>query len=196
MTLPTGADLGAYLRLDDADLTAEATLLNSLISRGIAILESALTFPILSTPYTYVDQSQSGLQLDGPPRVLMFPVRPIDKTSVVITDRNGLAVDPTTYTIADQQGFIRANYGVVFPTGPYTMTTNIGAQFLWNYAASVEAALSQAVIDIAADLYERRSPGAHQEGAGDSRVTWDISRDMMGRIQQIVSQLKLPVGAV
>lgn len=194
MSLPDGAALGAYLRLDDTDLVAEASLLTALVARGKAILESALTIPILSTAYTYVDQSQSGVQFKSP-QVLMFPVRPI-AAEVSVTDSDEVVVDPTTYVVSTQQGFIRAKKGVCFPNGPYTLVGEIGVENLDNYADSVEALVSQAIIDISADLYERRSPGAHQEGAGDSRVTWDISRDMMGRVAQIVAQLKLPVGAV
>lgn len=193
MALPTADDLSAYLRLDDAEKTAEATLLQQLLTRGRSILELALIVPIDETAITYLDRSNEGVQF-RPITVLMFPYRPVGAT-VVVTDVNGVVVDSATYTVDQQSGFVRAKPGVCFQTGPYTLVGTYGLALMSNFSTIIEPTLGQAIIDFAADLYYRRNPNAHSEQAGDTRTMWDVSRDVMMRVMQPIRTLRLPVGA-
>lgn len=194
MTPPTVQDLADYLRLDPADQAAEEGTLVRILAAAKATLQSLISVPIEETEIEYVDQSQSGVA-QAPITVLMFPYRPIG-ASVAVTDSQGIVVDPTTYNVSTQQGFVRGLNGVTFPSGPYTLVGTYGLELFRNYEVMIEPMLNQAIIDIAADMFQFRTVRATAENAGDTRVSWEASADVIGRVKSALAILKLPVLAV
>lgn len=195
MSLPTVDDLATYLRIDDLDKAAELSTLTSVLLAAKATLQSLITVPIAATPIVYVDKSNDGVQFSVP-RVLMFPYRPITGT-VTVKDADGVIVDISEYRVDAQSGFIYArNLAPGFPNGPYELTGTYGLELGNNYATMVEPMLSQCVIDIAADFFQRRSPDASAVEAGNTRTNYDASAEVIARVMSAIKILKLPVTAV
>ncbi len=184
MALPTVSDLKSYLRIET---TAEDLLLSALLSRATAMLEMWIDTPITAVSQTAIDKAQT----DGNPvRSLVFPRRPCAVTAVVDTD--GTTVPAADYWTDGTSGVIYAKDYITFPYGPYTITANVGLSLRQDYAR-LEPLLNEAIIDLAADLYQRRTPGAATETAAGTSITWDAGRETIARIMKTLRLLKLPV---
>lgn len=184
MALPTATDLKTYLRIET---TAEDTLLAALVARAKAMLEGWIDCPLTAESQTAVDRGET---LDAPLLSLVFPRRPIG--SVAIVDADGATVDATTYTVDARSGICYANPGVTFPYAPYTITCQVGLSLRADYAR-IEPLLSEMILDLAADLYQRRTPGAGSEKAGDTTIAWDTSRETVARVTKSLRLLRLGV---
>lgn len=184
MALPTVSDLKSYLRIES---TAEDALLAALLGRATAMLEMWVDTPITATSQTAVDRAEA---LDTPVRSLVFPRRPATITSVV--DSDGVTVNPATYWASSTSGVIYAKDEVTFPYGPYTITASVGLSLRADYAR-LEPLLNEAILDLAADLYQRRTPGASHETAAGTAITWDASRETVARVMKTLRLLKLGV---
>jgi hypothetical protein len=185
MALPTLNDLKSYLRVES---TTEDSLMQALLARAQAMVEGWTDTPITALSQTAVDRADSMSVV--PVTSLIFPRRPCQVTSVV--DANGLTVDATTYWVDGLAGLIYAKPLYSFYDGPYTITALVGLSLRPDYAR-LEPLLSEAIIDLAADLYQRRTPGAVAEGAADTRIQWDASRDTVARVMYTLRLLKLGV---
>ena len=185
MPLPTVGELKAYLRIES---TAEDTLLAALLVRAQAMLEGWTDTPITATSQTAIDRADS--LAVAPPSSLIFPRRPMAVTSVV--DANGAVVPAANYWVDGAAGLIYAKTGYSFPDGPYTITASVGLSLRGDYAR-LEPLLNQALLDLAADLYQRRTPGAATETAAGTTVSWDASRDTVARVMYTLRLLKLGV---
>lgn len=183
MALPTAADLKTYLRIEQDE---EDALLSALIGRAVAMLESWVDTPIAARAYTYVDRCHG----DRAPRALVLPRRPVSVTQVV--DGEGAVVDPTTYSVDAEAGLVWGVGGTRFPMPPYTLTASMGMS-LWSDYAQREPLLAEMILDLAADLYQRRTPGASSETGAGTSVTWDVSRETVARVQKSIRVLKLGV---
>lgn len=183
MALPSVADLKSYLRIES---TAEDTLLAALMARAKAMLEGWIDVPITAETQTAIDRADA---LDVPVTSLVFPRRPCTITSVVDTD--GVTVAAADYWVDGTSGVI---YGkdVAFPFGPYTITASVGLSLRADYAR-IEPLISEAIIDLAADLYQRRTPGAASETAAGTTISWDVSRETVARIMKTLRTLRLGV---
>lgn len=184
MALPTTADLKSYLRIET---TAEDTLLGLLLGRAKAMLEGWIDCPITAESQTAVDRAES---LDEPVYSLVFPRRPIGSVSVV--NASGTTVAAADYTVTASSGMIYAKPGVSFPDGPYTITANVGLSLRADYAR-IEPLLNEIILDLAADLYQRRTPGAATERAGDTTIAWDASRETVARVMKSLRLFRLGV---
>lgn len=184
MALPTASDLKAYLRIES---TAEDTLLTALIARARAMLEQWIDTPLTAESQVAVDRAHA---LDGPVTSLVFPRRPMTTTSV--TDTDGETVPAADYWTDGKSGVIYAKDGVTFPYGPYTITATCGLSLRADYAR-LEPLLSEAILDLAADLYQRRTPGAQTETAAGTTVVWDASRETVARVMKTLRVLRLGV---
>lgn len=184
MALPTTADLKSYLRIES---NAEDALLTALMARAKAMLEAWIDVPITAESQTAVDRATTE---STPIRSLIYPRRPIGAVSIV--DKNGTAVSASTYSVDGVAGMIYAKEGITFPYGPYTITAICGLSLLQSYAR-LEPVLSECIIDLAADLYQRRTPGASSENAAGTSITWDASRETIARIMKTLRTLKFPV---
>jgi len=183
VALPSVADLKSYLRIES---TAEDTLLAALMARAKAMLEGWIDVPITAETQTAIDRADA---LDVPVTSLVFPRRPCTITSVVDTD--GVTVAAADYWVDGTSSVI---YGkdVSFPYGPYTITASVGLSLRADYAR-IEPLISEAIIDLAADLYQRRTPGAASETAAGTTISWDVSRETVARIMKTLRTLRLGV---
>lgn len=186
MALPTVSDLKSYLRIES---NAENTLLQALLNRATAQLEVWIDAPITATSVMAVDRAAV---LDPIPCTsLVFPQRPISST-VTLVDSEGTTVSSAEYTVNTASGVIYANTGYSFPYGPYTITATCGLSLRGDYAR-IEPMLSQCIIDLAADLYQKRTPNAQTESAAGTNISWDVSRDTAARVLKTLRAFKLAV---
>jgi uncharacterized phiE125 gp8 family phage protein len=172
MALPTVADCKSYLRKED---TSEDALLAQLLARALAMIETYLGYPITAASRTYTDYAErySGfIQLPGPFLITGTPP--------VVTDVNGGTVDASSYTLDQRSGKIRWAYGrmptAVIPAQPYTVVATIGLSEHPDYAGSLEAVASNAIVDLVAHLYQNRNPAVlsqADEGGGSVSLTPD-----------------------
>ncbi len=184
MALPTVSDLKSYLRIESA---AEDTLLAALMLRAQAMLEQWIDVPITAEAQTSVDRAEA---LAMPVTSLVFPRRPFTVTSVV--DMDSVTVPNTDYYVDGKSGIIYGKTGITFPYGPYTITATCGLTLRSDYAR-LEPLLAEVIIDLAADLYQRRTPGASSETAAGTTVQWDASRETVARIMKTLRLLRLGV---
>lgn len=184
MALPTVSDLKSYLRIES---NAENTLLASLLARAQGQVELWLDVPITAVSQTAVDK---GSTLDAPLESLIFPRRPISVTS--ITDADGVVVPAADYWVDGAAGMIYAEGGHWFGNPRYTITALCGLSLSQHYSAW-EPVISQAIIDLAADLYQKRTPNASSEGGAATSISWDVSRETAARVLKTLRALKLPV---
>lgn len=186
MALPTVNDLKSYLRIET---DAEDTLIAALLARATAMLELWIDTPVTAESQTAVDrvENDSGKACTS----LIFPRRPIGPTATVV-DADGVTVSAATYTVDQTAGILWAKPGAWFSNGPYTITTLVGLSNYPRYAA-LEPVVASCIIDLAADLYQRRTPGAQTETGAASSITWDVSRETVARVQKAMRGLKLPV---
>lgn len=186
MALPTVSDLKAYLRIES---NAENTLLSALLTRAQAQMEVWIDCPITAVNQTAVDRADV---LDGDVCTsLIFPRRPI-ASSITVTDKDGTAVASDEYWVDTQSGVIYAQDGYGFPLGPYTITASCGLSLRGNYA-QIEPVLSQCILDLAADLYQKRTPNASSESAAGTSISWDVSRETAARVLKVLRVFKLAV---
>ena len=186
MALPTVSNLKDYLRIET---TAEDTLLQALLDRAKAQLEVWIDTPITATNVTAVDRADVIT-----PQVatsLIFPQRPI-ASSITVVDSEGTTVPATEYTVNKASGVIYANEGYSFPYGPYTITATCGLSLRGDYAR-IEPMLAQCIIDLAADLYQKRTPNASSESAAGTSISWDVSRETAARVLKTMRAFKLAV---
>lgn len=186
MALPTVAELKAYLRIES---NAENTLLQALLDRAKAQLEIWIDTPITAASVTAVDRADviSGQVATS----LIFPQRPI-ALSITVVDSEGTTVPAAEYTVNTSSAVIYANEGYSFPYGPYTITATTGLSLRGDYAR-IEPMLAQCIIDLAADLYQKRTPNASSESAAGTSISWDVSRDTAARVLKAMRAFKLAV---
>lgn len=184
MALPTGSDLKTYLRIEQ---DAEDALLTALVARATAMLELWMDTTITAVSQTAVDRASA---LDTAPTSLVFPRRPI--ASVSVTDADGVTVDAARYTVDGPAGMLWGRDGYGFVRGPYTISASCGLS-LWPNYARLEPLLTEMILDVAADLYQRRTPGAASETGAGTSITWDASRETVARVMKSLRGLKLPV---
>lgn len=189
MALPTVADFKLYIKRED---TAEDALLTQLLARAVAMAEQYLGMPITAASVAKIDRAEH-LHGTPAPRALVYPGRPIG--TVAIVDGDGDTVDPTTYTVDAEAGMIFGNTGIRFSNGPYTITATWGLSLFARYAAQIEPAISAVILDIAADLWSRRTPGASSETGAGTTVSWEVSAACGARCLAIIRSLRLPVVA-
>ena len=184
MALPTLADLKDYLRIESS---AENALLTALLARAKSMLEMWTDTPITAETQTAIDPAHG---LDVAVTSLVFPRRPCTITSVVDTD--GVTVPAADYWVDGKAGMIYGKDGTTFPYGPYTITASVGLSLRQDYTR-LEPLLSEVIIDLAADLYQRRTPGAAQETAAGTSIQWDAGRETVARCMKTLRLLKLGV---
>jgi hypothetical protein len=184
MSLPTVAELKSYLRIET---DAEDALLAALLTRARAMLEGWIDVPIVAEVQTAIDAAEGVAQ---PVPSLVFPRRPAAIT--LVQDASGQTVPATTYWTNPVSGIIYARDGGAFPNGPYTITALVGLSLRADYGR-VLPLLGATLLDLAADLYQRRTPGAASETAAGTTISWDASRETVARIHKTLRLLKLGV---
>lgn len=99
----------------------------------------------------------------------LYPVKHADPDLVTITDADDEEV--TDFRVDVNTGRIIATNSTVFSNFPHTVTATVGLSLLPDYTTRVEPMLAQAFLDLIADWYQRRNPGALAEGAGGGVIT-------------------------
>jgi hypothetical protein len=188
VALPTVNDLKAYLRIEH---TAEDALLAALLIRARTMLELWVDCPITGVARTAYDPP--GGQCQPTLTALVFPWRPL-AASAVIVNSEGTTIDASTYRVDRRSGMIYAKPGESFLSGPFAITATVGLDQWDEYATSIEPLLGQVIIDLAADLYTRRTPMAVSETGAGTTVAWEPSRACVQRSLETVRTLKLMVG--
>jgi hypothetical protein len=160
MALPTVDDLRDHLRLESA---VEDAQLGRYLTQARAAVEAYLRQPIEARPVT---------MLVSPPEyygwrttALTLPYAPI-AGPVTVEDAAGGAVSGAAYTLVAARGMLHATTGLYFGGGPYTVTATVGLSLRDDYEVAVEPVMSSAIIDWAADLYQRRNVAASYESTG------------------------------
>jgi hypothetical protein len=177
MSLPALSDLKGYLRIDG---TTEDTVLTMLLASARGMVERYLERPITAISRTFVDPAET-IVAYGRITALMVPVWPVHPgapspaepviPAPVITDVDGAVVDAATYRVAAESGRFIATRGESFPNGPYTIVASVGLSADPRYAEEIEPVISQAILDVASDLYANRTPSAQMEAAGGGAST-------------------------
>lgn len=181
MALPVAQDLKNYLRVQT---TAEDAAIAGILAAAKALALTYLNRPVtaLARTYTIEDRRAAALglsRLSYDPVAATFiraPDAPIDLTQpFTLTDRFGTTLDTTMYRVDGVTGVIRGGsastpYSSGFSAFPYTCVCTTGLATRTDYAQLVEPAIFAAILDIGADLYQRRNPAATDEndGAGGS----------------------------
>jgi hypothetical protein len=163
-------------------------LLQALLDRAKAQMEIWIDTPITAATAVTVDNAFtiSGVVATS----LIANQRPIANVSIV--DGNGNAVSTDEYRVNSASAMIYANEGYSFPYPPYTITATTGLSLRGDYAR-IEPILSQCIIDLAADLYQKRTPNASRESAAGTAIDWDVSRDTAARVLKVLRAFKLAV---
>lgn len=201
MSLPVLADLKNYLRVT---WTTEDAALAAILAAATGLITAYLDRPIAAASQTYVveDPRSSSLGvgvLSAEPRTglagFRIPDAPVSSAPApAITDADGNTVDPTTYRINTTTGMIRSANGCAFNRFPYTIVATTGLATRADYATVVEPCINQAILDAAADFYQRRNPAATSEsdGAG-GEVRYGRNEEQIPiRALALISQFQRP----
>ena len=160
MALTTLATLKLYLR---KQTNAEDTLLTALLASATARVEGYLRRPIIAVSMTFTDEAMSfDRRCCGS---LIVPITPIASVSS-IEDFDEEEIDTDLLRFGAETGLITYRDGSTFGNGPYTIRATVGLSARAGYATRIEPVINQAILDIAADLYQRRNPAASQESEG------------------------------
>lgn len=174
MALPTLQDAKDFLRVVATD---EDALVTAFLARAKAKIETLLGYPMTAAARTIVfygrEYSDDVIQLPGP----FLATGP----APVFTDTGGVVVEATSYVLDVRAGKIRASFGGYFGPGPYTVVATIGLTAHPDYAGSLEAVASTAILDLVAHYYENRNPSlssesgeSHQPDAIPPRIVSDL----------------------
>jgi hypothetical protein len=188
MALP---DLAALKRYVKKQTSEEDTLLASILLQAKAMAAAFVRRPIIAEERTFVldHPSQYPTRSVG---LLHLPIYPVaeessDVTALVITDNDGdeLVVD-TDYRLDLRTGRI-TGINFAFGVWPYTVVATVGLSAYPEYEDQIEPVISAAILDIAADLYQRRNPAATNESTGGG-----VSTSYAGGIPERVKDMLRP----
>jgi hypothetical protein len=154
--------------VEDDDLTI-------MMASALATITEAVGRPVTATERTWVLESPHS-NWDGVTPVYRFflPLYPVMHEGsagdlVTITDADDEEI--TDFRVNTRTGLVVATESTVCDNWPYTVTAQVGLDLMDDYATRIEPKLSQAFLDLCADWYQRRNPGALAEGAGGGVIT-------------------------
>lgn len=188
MALPVAADLRAVLRIQT---TGEDTFLTWLLTRATAIVQGLLGRPILKvTDYAWVDELENHRAFSARTK-LTVPVFPFDPSTLAIEDADGveLVLDTDYRAPKGWDSLIRAVNGTAFTNAPYTVTADVGLETSTApaYSTAIEPVIAAAILDVAADMYQRRNPAASSESTGGGVSTSYVSDDVIARVRGMLA---------
>jgi hypothetical protein len=194
MSIITISDCKLYCRQTSS---AEDGTFTLLLAKALATVQRYTGVPAAkeSMASIYYDQART-IRLDRLVSTL-WTSYPLDVSTVTITDRDGNVLDPSTYDTYEtaSTGFIHNVPGNYFDNGPYAIAAKRGLDQHPDYAAVIEPILNGILLDLVADMYQRRNPGAaaESEGAGAS-VQWTpdgVPARVLADIQKIAPVMVL-----
>lgn len=188
MPLPTVAVLKDYLRIET---TAEDGLLARLLQSAQAAVEQYLRRQIAATARTFYDVPETWVW-DSATSALLIPAYPVASAGLAVTDTNGSAVASGDYRLDGRSGRVFATGGRRFGVGPYVVTATVGLSAHPDYEYLIEPVLNAAILDIASDYWDRRSPHAQQEGAGGAYKGWSTLAELPARTKLMLDPWRVP----
>jgi hypothetical protein len=164
--------------------------LELMMASALATIEERVGRPVTATERTWVLESPHS-NWDGVTPVYRFflPLYPVMHEGsggdlVTITDADDEEI--TDFRVNTRTGLVVATESTVWDNWPYTVTAQVGLDLMDDYSTRIEPKLSQAFLDLCADWYQRRNPGALAEGAGGGVITqWQT----LGVPERICKQL-------
>ena len=190
MSLPDLQAVKDRLRLDEAGTGIEDDDLELMMASAQAFIEEFCGRPITATEREFVIECPSSYSDWGAPCTAFFlPLYPVDPDTVEITDDDDVA--HTDFRVNGATGRIIGTSGAQFATFPYTVTAEVGLSLMADFATRVEPKLAQAFLDLIADWYQRRNPGALAEGAGGGVITQWQTLGVPARICQQLEPYRL-----
>jgi hypothetical protein len=190
MALPSLQQVKDRLRIEhdveDDDLTL-------MMASALATITEAVGRPLTATERTFTIECPASLAYPyesyAPACHSFFlPLYPVDPDSVTIEDVDEVALDE--FRVNGITGQIRTT-GSAFSNFPLTVTADVGLDLMDDYATRVEPKLAQAFLDLCADWYQRRNPGALAEGAGGGVITQWQTLGVPERIRAQLSAFRL-----
>jgi len=182
MSLPDLQAVKDRLRIENDVEDDDLTLM---MDSAAASIEESVGRPITTTEREWIIEYPSA-NWDGVTPVYRFflPLYPVDADTVEIVDADEEEV--TDFRVNPTTGLIVATESTVFDNWPYTITADVGLDLMAGYSTRIEPKLAQAFLDLCADWYQRRNPGALAEGAGGGVITqWQT----LGVPERICKQL-------
>lgn len=168
MPLPDIDDVKAYLKIESG--AAEDDLLTQLLVIAFAAVQAYVRRPIISDDNSrtvYIERPEG--TTCRPVTVLDMPTYPIAAATTLTDSEGTVLVDGVDYRIDLNTGRIRLLEGGAFTTFslfPYTFTAFVGLDARDDYATAIEPVLFGAILDLVADMYQRRNPNATSETTG------------------------------
>lgn len=189
MDWPSAQDLKDYLRVQTA---AEDGVIAELNDAAKAAVLGFIDRPVDVAVMVSEDRAAT-LNAYAGVRNLYTSDWPLDlsDTPPVITDREGTVVDATTYSWLGLIGKCRANLGVVFWNGPYTITARVGLVFAPDFLVRVQPLLRRAVLDLGAVYYQQRNANATAESEEGVSASWG-SPEIPPRVCAMLANLRRP----
>jgi hypothetical protein len=164
--------------------------LDLMLASALATIEERVGRPVTAAERTFVMESpRSNWDEVTPVYRFFLPLYPVMHEGsggdlVTIFDADDEEI--LDFRVNTQTGLIVATEDTVFDNWPYTITAQVGLSLMPDYETRVEPKLSQAFLDLCADWYQRRNPGALAEGAGGGVITqWQT----LGIPERICKQL-------
>jgi hypothetical protein len=183
MSLPDLQAVKDRLRIEN---DVEDDDLEIMLASALATIEEKVGRPVTAAERTWVIEYPYA-NWDGvtAATAMFLPLYPVDAETVEITDADDEEV--TGFRVNAALGRVVAASGESFDNFPYTVTADVGLSLMADFATRIEPKLSQAFLDLCADWYQRRNPGALAEGAGGGVITqWQT----LGVPERICKQLE------
>lgn len=182
MSLPDRDAVKEYLRIEN---DTEDSVVDSFLLSAVGFIEEFTGRPIEATERTWtIEQRVAGCAVTS----FFLPLYPVlheADTLVTITDADDVEV--IDFRVNTALGKVIATNSASFDNFPYTVVATVGLELMADYSTRVEPKLSQAVLDLCADWYQRRNPAALAEGAGGGVITqWQT----LGVPERICQQLE------
>ena len=188
MSLPDLQAVKDRLRIEN---DVEDDDLDIMLASARATIEERIGRPIEAAERTFVMESpRSNWDEVTPVYRFFLPLYPVMHEGsggdlVTIFDADDEEI--LDFRVNTRTGLIVATESTVFDNWPYTITAQVGLSLMPDYETRVEPKLSQAFLDLCADWYQRRNPGALAEGAGGGVITqWQT----LGVPERICKQLE------
>jgi hypothetical protein len=184
--LPTIDDLFDYLGVEGQARTVAAPMAERMLAQARAAVEAYIGQPIEARAVSMTVAPVWGGSAGVRTRRLALPYAPIDANSVIVTDEDGDTVDGGTYLVNAATGRVTPDGAAGFTGSVYVVTARAGLSLRADYAEAIEPVMSSAILDWAADLYQRRNPAAsYESGGGGVAVNYNetASKTMPSRIK-------------
>jgi uncharacterized phiE125 gp8 family phage protein len=177
MALPTVAQIKARLRIEDDVEDGDIAIMRA---SAIGTIEELTGRPLTAVERTFVIECPADIGVCTSFFLPLYPVKHADPDFVTIADVDEVDVDAADFRVSTTSGRIHALGSFSFSNFPLTVVATVGLSLLPDYSTRVEPILSQVLLDLCADWYQRRSPAALAESPGGGVMTQWMGQGMGG----------------